>query len=80
MQHPGGFQIVGESSRQIVIPPEFCNVVNTDSRFSTIEPLTAFIKLDFPGFEGSKSILGESASRNLFINMLRTKLNQNLSI
>ncbi|KAI9743541.1 MAG: hypothetical protein M1818_002855 [Claussenomyces sp. TS43310] len=75
---PGGFQIVGDNARQVVIPPQYINVVNRDTRLSTTEPIDAFLKLSFSGFEGSRSILGDQPSRYMFINMLKTKVNQNL--
>lgn len=49
-----------------------------DSRFSTAEPLDAFIKITFAGFEGSNSILGHTKSKDMFLTMMRSKINKNL--
>ncbi|PGG95904.1 hypothetical protein AJ79_09814 [Helicocarpus griseus UAMH5409] len=77
-KYPGGFQIAGETSRQIVIPPQYANFVNVDPRFTTAEPLDAFIKITFAGFEGSNSILGHTKSKDMFLTMMRSKINKNL--
>lgn len=48
--------------------------MNADSRFSTTEPLEAFLKFDLPGVEGLHEI--HAANHDLFVNMLRSKLTQ----
>lgn len=65
-----GFQIVSETSQQVVIPLQYIDAFKTNGHFSTIEPLDPFPQLTLAVLEG-QTLFGEVPTQNLFINMLK---------
>lgn len=72
-----GFQIVSETSQQVVIPLQYINAFKTNGHFSTIEPLDPFPQLTLAVLEGQTPFWGSTNTEPVH-QYVETKLDQNL--